>query len=236
MTRKSQFLVFDAITSRQVEIDYRGTVSDVLERIARPRRHRTRPRQLRRRRGPGRPKLGVVGHEVTLLPRHWEWLNGQPGGASVTFRQLVDEARRAYVDKDRVRLAQESAYRFLACMAGDRPGFEEATRALFAGNKIRFEELAGAGRSTLASTRKAWRHPRSIPSQPPSRKQHSRIRWRTRQLAARDLAGGMPRRMAVVRSRCTSVPASASDNANPPRRSPVASLGRNRCRCSSVPN
>ncbi len=88
--------------------------------------------------GPGRPKLGVVAREVTLLPRHWDWLNSQPGGASVALRKLVDEARRLKGGQDRVRQAQERAYRFMHLVAGDLPGFQEAARQLFAGNAERF--------------------------------------------------------------------------------------------------
>ncbi len=91
-------------------------------------------------RGRGRPKLGVVPREVTLLPRHWEWLATQPGGASVTLRKLVEEARRANRDKDRIRKAQECAYAFIAAMAGNLTDFEEASRALFANDPIRFKE------------------------------------------------------------------------------------------------
>jgi hypothetical protein len=83
----------------------------------------------------------VVPREVTLLPRHWEWLNSQPGGASVALRRLVDEARRARADGDRVRQAQEATYRFISTMAGNEPSFEEATRALFAGKVDRFLAL-----------------------------------------------------------------------------------------------
>jgi hypothetical protein len=90
-------------------------------------------------RKPGRPKLGVVAREVTLLPRHWEWLAGQPGGASVALRKLVELARKTNAGADRRRQAQEAAYRFLSAMAGDEPGFEEATRALFAGRREEFE-------------------------------------------------------------------------------------------------
>lgn len=82
-------------------------------------------------RGRGRPKLGVVPREVTLLPRHWEWLNAQPGGASVALRKLVEQARRVSGDKDRRRAANEATYRFLSAVAGDLPGYEEALRALF---------------------------------------------------------------------------------------------------------
>ncbi len=89
----------------------------------------------------GRPKLGVVAREVTLLPRHWEWLARQPGGASVALRRLVDEARHVHADRDAQRAAREATYRFMTAIAGDLPGFEEATRALFAGEQARFDEL-----------------------------------------------------------------------------------------------
>ena len=92
-------------------------------------------------RGPGRPKLGVVAREVTLLPRHWEWLAQQSGGASVAIRRLVEEARRAGEDKDRIRQAQEAAYRFMSAIAGNKPHYEDAIRALFAGEQARFEKL-----------------------------------------------------------------------------------------------
>ncbi|MBI5085651.1 MAG: DUF2239 family protein [Acidobacteria bacterium] len=135
-------LIFDDDTGALVEIDFRGTPEEVLRRIkanAAPETVAQSPEI----RTPGRPRLGVVGREVTLLPRHWEWLNRQPGGASVALRKLVEEARRANEGKDRARLATEAAYRFIAAMAGNEPGFEEATRALFAGDHVRFNALAG---------------------------------------------------------------------------------------------
>jgi hypothetical protein len=92
-------------------------------------------------RGPGRPKLGVVAREVTLLPRHWDWLAQQAGGASVAIRKLVEEARRTGEQKHRTRQAQDAAYRFMSVMAGNRPHYEDAIRALFAGDPIRFEKL-----------------------------------------------------------------------------------------------
>src|SRR5262245_3846770 len=92
-------------------------------------------------RRPGRPKLGVVAREVTLLPRHWEWLGAQPGGASVALRKLVEEARRANGDADRARAARDAAYRFMSVMAGNLAGFEEASRALFADDRRRFVGL-----------------------------------------------------------------------------------------------
>jgi len=109
-------LVFDDATGRVVDLDLRGTA-----------------------RGRGRPRLGVVSREVTLLPRHWGWLATQRGGASATLRRLVDEARRGSSRQDRVRRAQDAAYRFMSAVGGDLPGYEEALRALFAGDVERFE-------------------------------------------------------------------------------------------------
>ncbi len=87
----------------------------------------------------GRPKLGVVAREVTLLPRHWEWLAQQRGGASATLRRLIDEARRSQGQADQQRLARERVYRFMSAMTADWPGFEEASRALFAGDAAAFD-------------------------------------------------------------------------------------------------
>jgi hypothetical protein len=84
--------------------------------------------------------LGVVAREVTLLPRHWEWLAAQSGGASVALRKLVEEARRTHGEKDRLRRTQERAYCFMSAIAGDLPGFEEAARALFASDRPKFTE------------------------------------------------------------------------------------------------
>ena len=135
-----QVLIFDDITSESIEVDFRGTVAEVLQRLA-PTDSKPGPALPEGPRGPGRPKLGVVAREVTLLPRHWDWLNAQPGGASVALRKLVEAARRTNEGKDRVRQAQEAAYRFMSAMAGNRPGFEEATRALFAGRPEQFDQL-----------------------------------------------------------------------------------------------
>lgn len=139
-----QVLIFDDVTSEALEVDFRGTAADVLSRLARIEGKETDSApgpEAEGPRGPGRPKLGVVAREVTLLPRHWDWLNAQPGGASVALRKLVETARRANEGKDRVRRAQEAAYRFMSVMAGNQPGFEEATRALFANEEQRFEQM-----------------------------------------------------------------------------------------------
>ena len=134
----AQVLIFDDVTSRLIEVDFRGTPEDVLQRLAVASVAAGDPEEARR---PGRPKLGVVAREITLLPRHWDWLATQPGGASVAIRKLVDQARSANRSKDRQRQTQEAAYRFLSAMAGNEPGFEEACRALFAGNQERFEAM-----------------------------------------------------------------------------------------------
>jgi hypothetical protein len=89
----------------------------------------------------GRPKLGVTAREVTLLPRHWDWLASQPGGASATLRRLVDQARREAGASDAMRQAQEATYRVMTTLAGDLPGYEDATRALFANDRPRFDQL-----------------------------------------------------------------------------------------------
>jgi uncharacterized protein len=130
-------VILDDETCRVVEVDFRGMVEDVLERLGDSGAPVDRPEP----RGPGRPKLGVVAREVTLLPRHWEWLNAQPGGASVALRKLVDEARRASGDRDRLRAARDAAYHFMSTMAGNLANFEEASRALFADDRRRFAGL-----------------------------------------------------------------------------------------------
>ena len=136
-------LIFDDGTGETAEVDFRGTLEDVIDRLKKypfavaQDSDETEP-QTPGPKGPGRPKLGVVSREVTLLPRHWEWLNSQPGGASVALRKLVEEARKAYRHRDQIRQSREAAYRFMDALAGNLPGFEEATRALFAGNFEKF--------------------------------------------------------------------------------------------------
>jgi hypothetical protein len=139
--KDTSVLIFNGSTSEPVDLDFRGSLEDVLARLPVPRDAVPAELELPPNRGPGRPKLGVVAREVTLLPRHWEWLAQQAGGASVAIRKLVEEARRGGDDKDRIRRAQEAAYRFMSAMAGNRPHFEEATRALFAPDPVRFKAL-----------------------------------------------------------------------------------------------
>lgn len=118
--RASDLLVFDDATGAQIDFDLRESAPEPAAR------------------GPGRPKLGVTAREVTLLPRHWDWLGKQRGGASAALRRMVEEAMKASAGAG---AGPDAAYRFLSAIAGDRPGYEEAIRALYAGDRGRFEAL-----------------------------------------------------------------------------------------------
>jgi uncharacterized protein len=181
-TDSGTVFIFDDVTGERIEVDLSGTAEDVRRRFKAP------PVEIEPDaasadtakagpRGPGRPRLGVVAREVTLLPRHWDWLNSQPGGASVALRKLVEVARRVNESKDRIRQSQEAAYRFMSPMAGDRPGFEEATRALFAGKRERFDELTEPWPADIRDyVRKlaAAAFPETVPE--PSRLEDSKLR------------------------------------------------------------
>lgn len=138
-------LLFDDRTGRVVDLEMRGSARAMLANLsargllpkgppeaAPPVAHDTTPKSDR---GPGRPRLGVVAREVTLLPRHWEWLASQPGGASVALRKLVDAARKAQADVDAARTRRDAAYAIMTALAGDRAHYEDATRALFRGDR-----------------------------------------------------------------------------------------------------
>ncbi|MCC7381080.1 MAG: DUF2239 family protein [Deltaproteobacteria bacterium] len=123
-------LIFEDRTGRQVDFNLTGTLEQVLRRA-----------EPQVRNGPGRPKLGVVSREVSLLPRQWEWLEEQPHGISATLRRLVDDARKHQPNEQRKARAREAASRFMTAMAGNRPNFEEASRALFAQDYAQFQRL-----------------------------------------------------------------------------------------------
>jgi hypothetical protein len=123
-------LIFDDRTGRQIDFDFRGNPDEVVERaIPKPAA------------GPGRPRLGVISREISLLPRHWEWLEEQDNGISAALRRLVDEARKREPEQERARRARDAASRFLWSMAGNLPDFEEASRALFAGDRDKLAAL-----------------------------------------------------------------------------------------------
>jgi uncharacterized protein len=124
-------LIFEDQTGRQVDFDFSGTPDDVLARAT------SDPQPA----GPGRPKLGVVCREICLLPRHWDWLEAQPNGASAALRRLVEEARKHEPEQERARSVRDAAAKFMWAMAGDLPGFEEASRALFASDRTKLEGL-----------------------------------------------------------------------------------------------
>lgn len=140
-------LIFDNETGSSIDIDLRGSDDEIVARFTQTAAGAQREDETdcevaqREPRGRGRPKLGVVAREVTLLPRHWDWLATQPGGASVALRKLVEGARRANAQGDKRRAAHERAYHFMSAMAGDLAGFEEATRALFADDSERFRKM-----------------------------------------------------------------------------------------------
>jgi len=144
--KDASILVLDGATSGTIEIDFRGTIEDVLARLpeagnAHSRREPAGGGFSAKPAVPAVRSWAWVAREITLLPRHWDWLARQRGGASVAIRQLVEEARRTGEDRDRVRQAQESAYRFMSVTAGNRPHYEDAIRALFSGETTRFEKL-----------------------------------------------------------------------------------------------
>lgn len=148
-------LTFDAATGRVVDLDLRGDLAAVVTRLTPP----SEPEK----RGPGRPKLGVTAREVTLLPRHWDWLSGQPGGASVALRKLVEGVLKEAEGPDRARRAKEATYRFMTAIAGDLPDYEEATRMLFAGDWTAFDAAVegwpeGVRETARGMAAGAWRN------------------------------------------------------------------------------
>ncbi|MBP2311119.1 DUF2239 family protein [Azospirillum soli] len=131
----STVLVFDDRTGRQIDFDLRGSDDEIAERLRGP---DSAPAAGRSR---GRPKLGVIAREVTLLPRHWDWLAQQPEGASAAIRRLIDAARAKSAEADQARQARSAADRFMMAMLGNQPGWEDASRALYAGDAARFHAL-----------------------------------------------------------------------------------------------
>lgn len=137
-------LVLDAVTSERIELDWRTPAAQLLVQLpAAPAADESdEAAGSDAPRGPGRPKLGVTAREVTLLPRHWDWLARQPGGASVALRKLVQSAMREGGSAEKQRRATEATYRFMSIVGGDLPQYEEVSRALFAGDLARVDALA----------------------------------------------------------------------------------------------
>ncbi|PKN45532.1 MAG: DUF2239 domain-containing protein [Deltaproteobacteria bacterium HGW-Deltaproteobacteria-17] len=135
-------LIFEDATGVQIDFDLSGSPDEVLARLE-THPHFIEAPALPVRTGPGRPKLGVVSREVSLLPRHWAWLEAQPSGCSATLRRLVEEARKAGEGQEDAIRARDAAGKFMWAMAGDLPGFEEASRALYAGRIDRLRVCVG---------------------------------------------------------------------------------------------
>lgn len=161
-------LVFSDLTGKLMEIDFHGSLKDVLKRLEvyQPEAE-ARPREAAPS-GPGRPRLGVVSREVSLLPSQWEWLATQPGGASGTLRRLVDAAKRKAADAPTVAQSQERVYRFLSAMAGDLPGYEEVLRALYRRDGTKFASGMAAWPEDVR--RHAWGLAQPLFKDTPSRK------------------------------------------------------------------
>jgi hypothetical protein len=134
-------LVFEDQTGSQIDFDLRGTTEEVLARLAAHPHFAAAEAQKQAQRGPGRPKLGVVSREVSLLPRHWEWLEAQPEGVSAALRRIVEEAKKRGQGKHLGRAARDAAGKFMWAMGGNLPGFEEASRALFAKDQAKLEHF-----------------------------------------------------------------------------------------------
>lgn len=133
-TDDSTFLCFDDHSGAFVDLDLSGTDADIIARL----KPATIPPEPKTKIRPGRPKLGVISKEVTLLPRHWDWLGQQSGGASATLRKLVEAAKKADTGPQRARQAKAAADIFMRAMLGEEPGYENATRALYRGEKTHF--------------------------------------------------------------------------------------------------
>ena len=130
----STVLIFSDDTGKTMDFNFQGSVKEVLRRLEiYVSKEESRPAS-----GPGRPKLGVISREVSLLPRHWEWLASQQGGASATMRKLIEEARKRSSTRISVKQIQERAYRFMSVVAGDMKGYEEALRALYKADRKSF--------------------------------------------------------------------------------------------------
>jgi hypothetical protein len=129
------FLVFNDETGESLDQDFERVET---AHLLQARVTEAAPRKV------GRPRLGVVAREITLLPRHWEWLEAQQGGASVALRKLVEIARKQQEPEDRIRHAISVTFKFLNVMGGRMPGFEDVNRALFQRDWARFDALVAA--------------------------------------------------------------------------------------------
>jgi hypothetical protein len=130
----SSVLIFSDNTGKTMDFNFQGKVKDVLKRLE----IYVSKQNCGPVAGPGRPKLGVISREVSLLPRHWEWLANQSGGASATIRKLIEDAKKRSSAHTSIKHVQERVYRFMSVIAGDMTGYEEALRALYKADRKNF--------------------------------------------------------------------------------------------------
>lgn len=132
---ESQIVIYSDVTGKSMDFNFQGSEKEVLKRLE---VYTTPESADEASTGPGRPKLGVISREVSLLPRHWEWLATQSGGASNTLRKLVEESMKKTSGVQTVKTAQERTYKFMSVEAGDLENYEEALRALYRKDKEKF--------------------------------------------------------------------------------------------------
>ena len=132
---ESQIVIYSDATGKSMDFNFQGSEKEVLKRLE---VYTTPENTTEASSGPGRPKLGVISREVSLLPKHWEWLATQSGGASNTLRKLVEENMKKTSGVLTVKTAQERTYKFMSVEAGDLENYEEALRALYRKDKERF--------------------------------------------------------------------------------------------------
>lgn len=129
-------LIFSDLTGKQMDFDLRGTEKELEQRL----QIFVAEQPTAASQGRGRPRLGVVAREVSLLPRHWEWLSTQSGGASATIRRLIEDARKKTSGRETIKLSMERTHAFMTAIGGDLPGYEEALRALYSKDAHRFNK------------------------------------------------------------------------------------------------
>lgn len=149
--RPRAIVIFDDWTGRQIDFDLRGSREEIEARLGKPVEAPEDGTRTKR----GRPKLGVVSREVTLLPRHWDWLSEYSGGASAKLRRLVERARKEKSAQDTAPRARQAADRFMMSMLGDQPNYEDVSRALYSGDRRRFLTLSESWPAELRDH--AWR-------------------------------------------------------------------------------
>lgn len=143
----SNILIFSDSTGRQIDLDLSGTDKQVLDRLK-----VFTTSSVQTQSGAGRPKLGVLPREISLLPSHWEWLLNQEGGSSAVIRNLIDEKMKTQlIHKNKI--AQERTYKFLSAHAGNLPSFEDAVRFLYRKDKKKFmDQISGWPKDVLKYT------------------------------------------------------------------------------------